>query len=69
MHDIVNLMHTVPHKSQAQDMSAPFMPRTDPKPRFEGEEYEVERILNNRKRERRFQFLTLMKGFPTHDAE
>ena len=45
------------------------MPQPDPIPTFEGEEYEVERILNHERRGRRFQFLKLMKGFPTHDAE
>ena len=61
-------MHTVPHKIQPCDISAPVTPRPDPTSALEGEEYKLESILNHRKRGKGFQFLTLMKGFPTHDA-
>ncbi len=63
------MMHTVPHKSQLYDTSAPVTPRPDLTPASEGEEYEVGSIQNHRKRGRGFQFLTLMIGFPTHDAK
>ncbi len=62
-------MHTIPHKSQSQDISAPVIPPSDLTPTFEGEEYEVEIILNHRKRGTGSQFLTLMKGFPSNDPE
>ncbi len=69
MHDVVNMMDTFPYKSQLNDISAPVTPRPDPLPSFEGEECQIDRILNHRRKGRGFQFLTLMKGFPTHDAE
>lgn len=43
--------------------------RPDPVPAVEGDEYVVEAILKDRKRGKGFQFLTLMKGIPTHDPE
>ncbi len=43
--------------------------RPDPVPAVGGEEYIVESILNRRKKGKGYQFLTLMKGSPTHDAE
>ena len=69
IHDVINVMHTVPYRSQPPDIAVPVSPRPDPVPAVEGEEYHVESILKHRKRGRGFQFLTLWKGYPTHDAE
>lgn len=69
IHDVVNVIQTVPFYEQHCDIATPFDPQPDPVPVVEGEEYEVEEILNHRKRGRGYQFLTLMKESPTHDAE
>ncbi len=69
IYDVVNVVHTVPHRHQPQEISATVSPGPDPIPSQRGEEYEVERILNHSKRRTEFQFLTLMRGSPTHDSE
>ena len=69
IHDVVNVMHTVPHFSQPSEISAPVIQRPDPVPTAEGKEYVVDKILRHRRRGRGYQFLTLMKGDPTHEAE
>ena len=68
IHPVVNVSHTIPHIEQPSDIAAPIPPVPAPVPAIEGDEIEVEAILNHRKRGRGNQFLTLMKGSPTHDA-
>ncbi len=51
------------------DISAPLALRPDPIPANEGEEYEVECILQQKKRGKVFQFLTLLKDSLIHDAK
>ena len=62
-------MHTVPYYEQPSEIAAELRTTIDPVPTDTGEEYIVEAILNHRKKGNGFQFLTLMKGEPTHDAE
>ncbi len=69
IHDVVNVMRTVPFSDQPSDISGPVVQRPDPVPAVEGTEYVVDKILRHRKRGRGFQFLTLVKGNPTHEAE
>ena len=67
--DVINLIRTVPCTSPPRDMYAPITHRPGPTPVFESEENEVESTLSDRKRRKVFQFLTLMRGFPTHGTE
>ena len=69
IHNVVNVMHTVPYCEQPKDIGIEISRRPDPVPAPEGEEYVVDNILKHRRRVRGFQFLTLMKGSPSHDAE
>ena len=65
----MNVMHTVPFHKQNTEIAPPVVHRPDPVPAVEGIDYVVDKILNHRRKGRGFQFLTLMKGDPTHDAE
>ena len=69
IHNVINVMHTVPHYEQPNEIAVETPVKPDPVPTNTGEEYEVEAILRHRKKGSGFQFLTLMKGDPTHDAE
>lgn len=60
---------TTPAYEQPVDIVLPDTPRPDPVPAVEGDEFVVEIILKHWKRGSGFQFLTLMKGEPLHDAE
>ena len=69
IHPVVHVGHTIPHKEQPAEIAASVQPRPEPIQAEEGEEYEVEAVLKHMKRGRGHQFLTFMKGEPTHDAE
>lgn len=69
IHNVVNVIHTVPYFEQPAEIGLFVPPRPNPVPTMEGEEYVVEKILKHRRKGKGFQFLTLMKGDPTHDAE
>ncbi len=69
IHDVLHVLHTTPYHEQPSDISAPVTKRPDPVPAVVGEEYIVESILNHRKRGKGYQFITLMKVSPTHDAD
>ena len=69
IHPVVHVSHTTPHSEQPSDIAVPIPAIPAPLPALEGQEYEVESILSHRKKGRGYQFLTLMKGSPTHDAE
>ena len=62
-------MHTVPFFERPKDIAATISPIPDPTPTSEGDVYVAESILKHRKKCRGDQFLTHMKGTPTHDAE
>lgn len=68
IHDVVHVSHTVPFVDQPNDIALPIPPKPAPVPAVEGEEHVVERILKHRKRGRGFQFLTQMRGDPSHDV-
>ena len=69
IHPVVHVIHTKPHYEQPLDISSSVPVRPTPVPTALGPEYEVESILAHRRRGRGYQFLTLMKGDPIHDAE
>ena len=69
IHDVINVMHTVPFSEQEKDISSLVIIRPDPIPTIEGDKYVVEKILAHRKRGRGYQFLTLWKGYPDHEAQ
>ena len=66
---VVHVSHTTPYVSQLVDIRADAVERPEPVPAVDGDENYVEAILKHRKRGRGYQFLTLMKGSPIHDAE
>ncbi len=69
IHDVVNVMHTVPYYKQPEDISEIVTKRPDSVPVVEGTEFVVDKILSHPGHGRGYQFLTFMKGDPTHDAE
>jgi hypothetical protein len=69
IHPVVHVIHTTRHHAQLADTSSPVPVRPAPVATESGPEYEVEYILAHRPRGRGYQFLTLMKGDPLHDAE
>ena len=69
IHNVINVTHTMPYYDQPKDISSETRSRPDPVPADEGEEYVVQAILSHRKKGSGFQFLTLMQGDPSHDAE
>jgi hypothetical protein len=69
IHPVVHVIHTTPHYAQPADISSPVPVLPAPVATELGPEYEVESILSHRPRGRGYQFLTLMKGDPLHDAE
>ena len=69
LHPIINVDHTTQYKSQSNDIALQIPPRPAPIPDVHGTMlFEVDQILKHRKRGRRMQFLTLMKGAATHKA-
>lgn len=70
IHPDVHVIQTTPHKEQPADIDLLITPqKSDPVPMPEGEEQVVGCILKHRKRARGYQFLTLMKRAPNHEAE
>ena len=69
IHAVIHVVHTNPFVEQPADIARPVAERPAPVPAVHGVEEVVEKILKHRARGRRYQFLTLMKGPPTHDAE
>ena len=69
IHPVIHVVHTTPFVEQPPDIAKPVAERPAPVPTVHGVEEVVEKILKHRSRGRGYQFLTLMKGAPTHDAE
>lgn len=69
IHPVIHVSHTKPHRVQPLGMSQPV--RSTPFLVSEGERplFRVDRILSHRKRGRGYQWLALMEGSNTHDAE
>jgi len=68
IHPVVHVIHTTPFVSQPPDIAQVLPPKPDPVPMQDEEEFVVEKVLNHRKRGKGYQWLTLMKGEPTHEA-
>jgi hypothetical protein len=69
IHPVVHVIHTTPYPSQTPDIAVPLPEKPAPVPAALGDERGVEAILAHRRRGRGYQFLTLLKGTGTHDAE
>ena len=69
IHPVVHVSHTRPFIQQPSDIGKILSKRPDPIPAVVEMEYEVEKILKHRKRGKGYQWLTLMKGTPTHEAQ
>lgn len=69
IHPVVHVSHTVPWHDQPRDIGKEVVEPPAPVLMKYGDEMEVEAILDHRRRGRGYQFLTLMKGQPRHDAE
>ena len=69
IHPVVHVIHTTPFVEQPRDIAPAVEPKPAPVPTVNGDEQIVDKILNHRRRGKGFQFLTLMKGAPIHDAE
>ena len=67
IHPVLHVRNTVTHKEKPAEIAVSVQSRPEPIQADEGEDYEVEDILPHRKSGRGFQFLTAMKGEPTHD--
>lgn len=67
-HSVLHVIHTTQYTEQLLDIFCPMPPMSKPVPSIIGEEHVGKKILNHRPRGLRFQFLTSMKGCPTHDA-
>ena len=68
IHPVIHVVHTTPFVEQPLDIAQPIVERPEPVPTVHGDEHVVDKILKHRARGRGFQFLTLMRGAPTHDA-
>lgn len=68
IHDVVHVSHNIPYEEQPRDIALPIQLKPAPVPAIDGDEQVVEKILQHRKRGRGFQFLTQMKGDPSHDV-
>lgn len=69
-HLVVHVCHTKPHKSQPVSVSQAISTWPEPIPYTAGEiQFEVHRILGHRKRWKRYQWRTLLKVAPQHEAE
>ena len=69
IHPVVHVSRTRPFIQQPSDIGEILSKRPDPIPAVVEMEYEVEKILKHRKRGQGYQWLTLMKGTPTHEAQ
>lgn len=69
IHPVVRVRHTMPFADQASDIVQPIETKPVPVPNVCGEEQEVGLILRHLLRSRQFQFLTMIKVEPLHDAE
>ena len=69
IHPVIHVVQTTPFVGQPSDIAKPVPERPAPVPTIHGEEQVVDKILKHRTRGRGYQFLTLMKGAPSHDSE
>lgn len=69
IHPVVHVLHTTPYHAQYGHIAPPVAFLPQPVPSATGLLFVVDRILAHRKRGRGFQWLTLMKGTPRHEAQ
>jgi hypothetical protein len=65
----IRARYTTPYRSQLPEIAVPLPEKPAPVPVVLGDEHEVEAILAHRRRDRGYQFMTLLKGTATRDAE
>lgn len=63
IHQIVHVIHNTFFHEQPVHIALSILRKPNPVPALESEEYEVEAVLEHGKREKGYQFLTLIKGF------
>lgn len=63
IHPIVHVIHNTFFHEKPVHIALSILKKLNPVPALESEEYEVEAVLKHGKREKGYQFLTLMKGF------
>ena len=68
IHPTVHVAHTRPFVERPSYIDNPLPAPLQPVLRDGETEYEVEKILKHRRQGKGYQFLTLMKGDPTHEA-
>lgn len=68
IHPIEHVMHITHFVEQSKDISEPGQERSEPISTVDGDFYNVEKILIDRKRGKGYQFLTPWEVFPDHDA-
>lgn len=69
IYPVLHVIHTILFHEHPIEIELPMPPATDSGHAAGGEDYVVSAILNHRKRGRVYQFLALMKGSRTHNAE
>lgn len=68
-HPVVHVEHTTKRKNQPKDIGLAIPKRPVPVPDADGSLlHEVDSILAHRRRGKGYQWLTLMKGAPQHEA-
>ncbi len=68
IYPVVNVSHTTRYEEQPAGICRPVAPPPPPIMGPLGEEYEVESVLQHRRRNRSYEFLVHWKGHPRHDA-
>ena len=69
IHPVWNIAHNIPYRQQPSDICQPFPTLPVPVTSAGGDSFVVDKILGHRKRGRGYQWLTLMKDAPQHDAQ
>lgn len=69
IHPVFHVIYTTPYKEYCSDLALPISERLDSVPMAGEEENVFESILKHRKRGSGYQFLTLVKRMPNHEAE
>ena len=67
-HPVVHVIHITLFFEQPSEIAALLPGRPELVPAIDGNEYIVEEILAHRKKGRGYQFLTIWKRYPSHDA-
>lgn len=68
IHPVVNVSHTKPYFDQPEDLSSTIERPPPPVIGPLGPAYEIDRVIQHRRRGRGYQFLVDWKGYPTYEA-